>query len=88
MRIIAKSTLREYWRKHANCRKELENWYKIASNADWQTPNDIKSVFPKANVVADNRIVFNIAGGNYRMVVKFAYNIGIAYVRFIGTHSE
>jgi len=88
MRIIAKATLREYWQQHANCRKELEHWYRIATNANWQTPIDIKSTFPKASIVANNRVVFNIAGGNYRLVVKFAYKVGIGYIRFIGTHKE
>jgi mRNA interferase HigB len=88
MRIIAKKTLRAYWQKHANCRKELEEWYGIAIKAEWASTHDVKRHFPKASIVGDNRIVFNIAGGNYRLVVKFAYRSGIGFVRFIGTHPE
>ncbi len=88
MRIIAKKTLREYWQKHANCRNELEEWYGIAVKAEWCSPHDVKRHYPKASIVSDNREVFNIAGGHYRLVVKFAYKTRIGYVRFIGTHSE
>jgi mRNA interferase HigB len=88
MRIIAKSTLRDYWEKHANCRKELENWYFIASKAEWRSPQEIKTSFPKASIVGNNRVVFDIAGGNFRLVVKFAYKLQIGYIRFIGTHRE
>jgi len=88
MRIIAKRTLREYWAAHANCRKELEEWYGIALKAQWGTPMDIRKTFPKASIVANNRVVFNIGGGRYRLVVKFAYRVKIGYIRFIGTHTE
>ena len=88
MRIIAKKTLREFWNKHANSRKELEEWYGIAARADWSSPHDVKQHYPKASVVADNRVVFNIAGGNYRLVVKFAYKTRIGFVRYIGTHHD
>ena len=88
MRIIAKRTLKEYWVSHASCRKELEEWYAVAIKANWSTPKDVKGSFPKASVVGNSRIVFNIVGNRYRLVVKFAYKTGIGYVRFIGTHAE
>ncbi|HZX74106.1 MAG TPA: type II toxin-antitoxin system HigB family toxin [Cyclobacteriaceae bacterium] len=88
MRIIAKKTLRDYWENHANCRKELEEWYGIAIKADWSSPKDIKQVFPKASIVGNNRVVFDIVGGNFRLVVKFAYKMRIGFIRFIGTHKE
>lgn len=88
MRIIAKKTLRDYWDSHANCRKELEEWYGIALRADWASPHDIKQIYPKASIVGGNRVVFNIVGGNDRLVVKFAYKTRIGYIRFVGTHKE
>ncbi len=88
MRIIAKKTLRDYWENHANCRKELEEWYALAVKADWASPQDIKMNYPKASIVGGNRVVFNIVGGNFRLIVKFAYRTRIGYVRFIGTHKE
>ena len=88
MRIIAKRTLKEYWLSHANCRKELEEWYGVVTKADWGSPKDIKQIFPKASIVGNNRVVFNISGNNYRLVVKFAYKSRIGFIRFIGTHSD
>lgn len=88
MRIIAKKTLRDYWEKHANCRNDLEEWYAVACRALWGTPQDVKQTFPKASIIGNNRVVFNIVGGNYRLVVKFAYKTKIGYIRFIGTHKE
>ena len=88
MRIIAKKTLQEYWNKHANCRKELEEWYGIATRADWSSPHDVKRHYSKASIVGANRVVFNIVGGNYRLIVKFAYKTRIGFIRFIGTHQE
>jgi mRNA interferase HigB len=93
MRIIAKKTLKDYWTKHANCRKELEEWYGVTCKSGWKTPNDIKQTYPKASIVGGNRVVFNIVvfnivGGNYRLVVKFAYKTQIGFIKFIGTHSE
>ncbi len=88
MRIIEKKTLKEYWLKHANCRKDLEEWFGIASKSSWRTPSEVKQTFPKASIVGDSRVVFNIVGGNYRLVVKFAYRTQIVYIRFIGRHNE
>ena len=88
MRIIAKGTLREFWGKHAFCRKDLEIWYLMASKASWHGPQAVKRQFPKASIIGNNRVVFNIHGGNYRLIVKFAYKSQIGYIRFIGTHSE
>lgn len=88
MRIIAKKTLREYWENHANCRKELEEWYGIACKANWSSPREVKQTFPKASIVGNNRVVFDIVGGNFRLVVKFAYRMKIGFIRFIGTHKE
>lgn len=88
MRIISKGTLRVYWEKHANCRKDLEMWYQIVRKAQWENPHDVKEQFPKASIIENNRIVFNISGGNYRLIVKCAYKTKICYIRFIGTHKN
>lgn len=88
MRLVAKKTLRAFWEVHADCRKDLQDWYAVASAADWKSPMEVKATFPKASILANNRVVFNIAGGSYRLVVKFAYRAGIGFVRFIGTHQE
>ena len=88
MRIVAKKRLREFWQKHADSEQALKSWHIIAVNADWATPQDVKRQFPKASIIGDNRVVFDIVGGSYRLVVKFNYAYRIGYICFIGTHRE
>lgn len=86
MRIIAKKTLKEFWLKHPDTEEALVEWYNIVSKAGWKIPNEIKEIFPSADHVGNNRIVFNICHNRYRLIVVFRYNIQMAYIRFIGTH--
>ena len=90
VRIIAKRTLREFWEQpdRADSKVPLESWHAVAIRADWSKPADVKADFRHASIVAGNRVVFNIAGNKYRLVVKFNYPYRIGYVRFIGTHRE
>ena len=88
MRALAKKTLREFWENHKDTEQSLRAWYSEASKANWKTPNDIKKEFVKASIVGDNRVVFNICGNKYRLIVKFNYHRGWAFIRFIGTHGE
>lgn len=88
MRVIAKGTLRLFWEKHADCEQQLKSWYKETTEANWQNPKDIKREYPSASFLADNRIVFNIKGNHYRLVVRINYDFGIVWIRFIGTHTE
>ena len=88
MRIISKGTLRDYWQGHAETEQPLKSWHQIAKSAIWATPQDVKNTFVAASIIADNRIVFNIRGNDYRLIVKFNYPYKIAYIRFIGTHKE
>jgi mRNA interferase HigB len=87
-RIVAKRTLKEFWEKHSDCEQHLKTWFDIAKHADWKTPNDIKATFASASIIADNRVVFNIKGNSYRLIVKFNYPKQWAFIRFIGTHAE
>jgi mRNA interferase HigB len=86
VRIIAKRTLREFWEKHPRAEQPLKAWHAEAKNAVWRTPLDVKAKYGNASIIANNRVVFNIHGNDYRLVIKFHYNTGIGYVRFIGTH--
>ncbi len=86
--MIAKGTLRLFWKKHADCEQQLKSWYKETTEANWQNPKDIKREYPSASFLADNRIVFNIKGNHYRLVVRINYDFGIVWIRFIGTHTE
>lgn len=87
-RIFAKSTLREFWEKYPDSELYLKTWYETAMNANWETPNDVKKSYAHASILRDSRIIFNIKGNTYRMVVKFNFEHQLAFVRFIGTHSE
>lgn len=87
-RIIAKKTLRLYWEKHANCEQHLKTWYETVRFANWHTPNDLKKVYASASILPNNRVIFNIKGNSYRLIVKFNYKRQWAFIRFIGTHAE
>lgn len=87
-RIFAKSTLRAYWIKHSNSEQYLKTWYDTAMNSSWKTPNDIKKTYANASILKNGRIVFNIKGNSYRLIVKFNFEKQWAFIRFIGTHAE
>jgi len=87
-RIIAKRTLREYWEKHADCEQYLKTWFDTARTSKWNSPSDIKKTYANASILKNGRVVFNIKGNSYRLVIKFNYSKQWAFVRFIGTHSE
>ncbi|MBK9319082.1 MAG: type II toxin-antitoxin system HigB family toxin [Bacteroidetes bacterium] len=88
MRVIAKGTLRLFWIKHNDCEDQLKTWFKEASEAQWKGPKDLKKDYPSASILPDNRIVFNIKGNRYRLVVRINYDYGIVWIRFVGTHRE
>ena len=88
MRIIAKRTLRDFWKKHADSEQQLKAWYRETEKTEWENINDLKKDYPSASILKDNRIVFNIKGNNYRLVVKFSFEYQICWIRFVGTHPE
>ena len=73
MRIIAKRTLRDFWTKHADSEQQLKAWYRETEKTEWENINDLKKDYPSASILQDNRIVFNIKGNNYRLIVKFNF---------------
>ena len=88
MRVIAKKILQEFWQKHKDCEQQLKSWYQEADNAKWKTTKDIKKDYSTASFLENNRVVFNIKGNRYRLVVKINYDYQMLWIRFIGTHSE
>ena len=88
MRIIAKRTLHAYWEKNRRAEQPLKAWYAIAAKAEWSSPADVKTVYGTASIVGNDRVVFNIGGNRYRLVVRFDYARRIGFVRFVGTHTE
>ena len=88
MRIIARRTLKVFWEKHRMAEQPLKSWYREAAQADWESPADIKCGYRHASFIKGNRVVFNIGGNKYRLVVHVNYDFRILYIRFVGTHSE
>ena len=88
MRIISKKTLRKFWEKHKDSEQQLKSWFQETNSIEWKNPKQIKKEYPSASFLADNRIVFNIKGNKYRLIVKINYDHNILWVRFIGTHAE
>ena len=88
MRVIAKSTLVEYYNKHPQAQQPLEDWYETTKRAEWKNINDIKTAFNTVDYVGNDRYVFNIKGNDYRLVVVIRFTKGRVYIRFIGTRAE
>ncbi|RKX47477.1 MAG: type II toxin-antitoxin system HigB family toxin [Verrucomicrobia bacterium] len=88
MHVIKKKTLAEFWVRHADSKVSLSAWFREAKGAKWETPQGIKQRYRSADFLPGNRVVFNIGGNKYRLVVKIAYVPGLVYIRFIGTHAE
>jgi mRNA interferase HigB len=88
MRVIAVSTLRAFWALHPGAEQPLKAWYDEATNASWTQPADIKEQYRSASVLKNRRVVFNIKGNDYRLIVAIAYKLQIVYVKFVGTHKE
>jgi len=88
MRIIKKKTLIDFWNINKDSQSHLESWYFEVKNADWSSPAEIKEKYKSASILKDSRVVFNIKGNDYRLVVKINYNFKVVYIRFVGTHKE
>jgi mRNA interferase HigB len=91
VRIIALSTLKAFLNRsptHADAREPLMAWYRQVKAADWATPADVKRAIRSASILKDGRVVFNIAGNKYRLVVWINYPYWVVYIRFIGTHRQ
>lgn len=80
--------LREFWERHADAEDPLLAWYHEVKAENWNTPADVKAKYGNASIVANNRVVFNIRGNTYRLVVVINYDYSIVYIRFVGTHAE
>lgn len=88
MRIIAIKTLKSFWEKFPNAQQALFAWNEEVEKAYWDTPNALKSQFRNASVITNKRVVFNIHGNTYRLVVDVEYRYKIVFVVWFGTHAE
>ena len=86
--IIGQERLVEFWGKHPDARTRLQTWYYDVESANWGSPADIKAVYRNASILANNRVVFNIRGNHYRLVVLVEYANKRVRIRFVGTHEE
>lgn len=89
MQIVALRTLRQFWRKHPQAGGPVRAWYAVAARAEWRAPADIKRQFgATVDFVGDSRVIFDLAGNKYRLVVRVSYVYKAVLVKFVGTHAE
>lgn len=88
MHVISRRRLKEFWESHPDARSSLESWFADVRHANWRKPDDIKAVYRNASIIGSNRVVFNVKGNRYRLVVCVQYTYQIVFIRFIGTHQE
>ncbi len=82
------ATLRAFWHKHPDAEQPLKAWFEEATQASWSQPSDIKGQYRSASVLKNRRVVFNIKGNEYRLIVAIAYRLQVVYVKLIGTRTE
>lgn len=91
MRVIALSTLKAFWESdssHTDAIQPALAWYRHVLKANWKSPTEVKAYFRNASILKDGRVIFNIAGNKYRIIVWINYAYGVVYIRFIGTHAQ
>ena len=88
MRVFSKKILREFWVKHNDSEDQLKTWYMEASKTKWKKPTDIKAEYIKASILKGGRVIFNMCGNKYRLIVEINYERQWNFIRFIGTHAE
>lgn len=89
VQVIAKRTLKLFWIRHRQAETPVRNWHAIVSAASWSGPADVKAEFgTTVDFVADNRLIFDLAGNRYRLIVHVAYAYKRVLIKFVGTHAE
>lgn len=88
MRVIAKKVLRDFWKKYTDSEQALKTWYREASKAAWKSSQNIKDDYAKASILKSGKVVFDIIGNKYRLIVDINYERQWVFIRFIGTHKE
>jgi len=88
LRIISEKPLREFWLRHPDAEQPLLTWIQVVESQEWDSPSQIRDTYRTASVVSDNRVVFNLKGNDYRLIVWVNYGRHLVYIKWIGTHSE
>ena len=86
--MIAKRVLRDFWTKYPDGEQQMKSWFREAEKARWKNTNEIKRVYPSASILGNGRVVFNIKGNHYRLVVRINFQYHMVWIRFVGTHKE
>lgn len=88
MKIVSVKILKDFWQLHPDSEQHLKAWVEEVKHANWMQPADIKSKYRNASVLKNRRVVFNIKGNHYRLIVAIAYQFGAVYIKFVGTHAQ
>lgn len=88
MRIIAAKKIEKSWAKHPETRNVLATWYNLTEATEWRNSAEVRSTFPRASIIDNSRVVFNILGGNFRLVTRINYQLQLVNVIWFGTHGE
>ena len=88
MRIITKGPLMDCWKKHPEAQSPLTIWYNVAKKSNWKNVNEIKETFPNVSILSNNRVVFNIKGNSYRLVVAIKFQMSTLFICWVGTHDD
>jgi mRNA interferase HigB len=88
MRIIARKTLVNFWKKYPDSEQSLKSWFDEAKKAEWKNPNEVKQQYNNASVISGKRIIFNIKGNDYRLIVDIEFRLKIIFIVWIGTHED
>ena len=88
MNVIARKNLEGFWKRHPETEQPLRAWLMAARTQNWTSMNDVVATFSKASPINAERCVFDICGGNYRLIVAFKFSARIAFIKFIGTHAQ
>jgi mRNA interferase HigB len=86
--VVSRQTLRAFWLRHPRAEGPLRAWYALAWAAEWKDPQDVRAQFNRVDFVGDNRIIFDIGGNNYRLVVRISYRFKQVLIKFVGTHAD
>lgn len=88
MRILAIKTLKQFWEAYPQAKQSLLAWHEETEIAQWNNPNELKQQFRNASIVSEKRVVFNVHGNSYRLVVDIEYRLKIVFVVWLGTHKQ
>jgi mRNA interferase HigB len=86
--VISRKTLVEFYERRPDAMEALETWYRVCKKATWRNFNEVRTAYPSADVVGDDRMVFNIKGNKYRLIARFSFRYKAIQVKWIGTHAE